>query len=218
MDAYATEEQQWEAVKGWFKKYGNTISWALIVILSIILAGQYWRHHKAVVRQEASENYMSLIMGAEQNDAATVKSKAQTLIDQYPGSPYAAFAALFLANHAVEAKELPNAEKQLQWVMAHSNQQLQALARTRLMRLKMAENKLDEALGLYDEGKADGFLTLMAELKGDILMKKNDKAGAQKAYEKALSAAPEENMHGPLLKMKLEALGSIANNKEGKKS
>jgi len=207
MDAYATDEQQWEAIKAWFKKYGNRLSWVLIIVLSVILAIQYWYYHQSVVRQEASDLYMALLVGIEQQDPPTVKSKALLLKEQYATSPYAAFSALFLARQAIEANDLAQAEKELAWAMENGTDSLQPLARLRLIRLKIAENKLDEALSLYEESKAGGFLTLMAELKGDILMQKKDLAGAQKAYEKALESAPEEGMHGPLLKMKIESKG-----------
>ena len=217
METYATEEQQWEAIKQWFKKYGNRISWALIIILSIVLSVQYWTHHQTVLKEQASESYMALLTGVEQHDEATVKSKAQNLMTQYPDSPYASLAALFLTNQSIEAKDYPKAEENLNWIMQHGKPNLQGLARVRLMRLMVSQNKLDEALALYNEDKAPGFLTLLAELKGDILMKKNDVEGAKTFYEKALSLAPEEGMHGPLLKMKLESLGVTVNDNKGVK-
>ncbi|HRE31439.1 MAG TPA: tetratricopeptide repeat protein, partial [Candidatus Berkiella sp.] len=94
----------------------------------------------------------------------------------------------------------------------------QALARARLMRLLIAENKADEALAIFDEQKARAFLPLMAEMKGDILLKKNDVKGAIDAYQLALKSAKEEGMVGPLLKVKLEELGISVEDKKAVKS
>jgi predicted negative regulator of RcsB-dependent stress response len=74
------------------------------------------------------------------------------------------------------------------------------------MRLLLAQNALDAALSLYDESKAEGFLTEMAEIKGDILLKQGDTSGATTAYIKAYDAAPS-GLIGPLLKIKMENIG-----------
>ncbi|MBI2792122.1 MAG: tetratricopeptide repeat protein [Gammaproteobacteria bacterium] len=208
MDVYATEEQQVEAIKKWFNKYGGHISWTIIIVSLIASGVMYWRHHQEVVREQASEQYMALLDALDKKDNDTINSKADIILNQYAGSPYAQLAELVLAYEAVEKKEYDKSEKQLDWVVHQGKiDDFQIIAKLRLMRLLIAQDKLDEAMKLYDEKNADGFLTLMAELKGDILLKKKDIEGAKKAYLLAYSSAPEEGMHGPLLKMKMEELG-----------
>lgn len=208
---YVTEEQQWEQFKKWIKKYGNILSWVLIGILALLLAGRYWQHHQTVIQEAASENYMSLIIGMEQHDETTVKSKAALLKEEYPRTIYTTLASFVLAEQAIKNNDHAEAQKQLDWVIAHSPEaKFKSLAQVRLMRLLIAQNKLKEALNYYDEKAADGFVTLMTELKGDILLKQQDMKGAKAAYEKALNEAPEEGMHGLLLKMKLADLGGEA--------
>jgi len=162
-----------------------------------------------------------LLEGLEKKDEGTVKSNAEVLVNQYSSSPYAALAGFVLANEAVDENELNKAEQHLQWVIDNSKQEnFQAIAKVRLMRLLIAENKLDEALKLYNQKSANGVLTLLAELKGDVLLKQKDIAGAKEAYQLAYTSAPEEGMHGPLLKMKMEELGiePKATDKEAVKS
>ncbi|MCS5711046.1 tetratricopeptide repeat protein [Candidatus Berkiella aquae] len=219
MEAYATEEQQLEAVKQWFKKHGNRLTWALIIVLGMIAGGRYWFHHQSVVANQASDNYALMISALEQNDQTTLKSKAELLIKDYPQSPYASLAALVVAHQAVKEGDFKNAQEGYKWVLDYSKQaDFQALARARLMRLLIAENKADEALALFDEQKARAFLPLMAEMKGDILLKKNDVKGAVSAYQLALKSAKEEGMVGPLLKVKLEDLGISVEDKKAEKS
>lgn len=219
MDVYATEEQQVEAIKKWFNQYGGMISWAIIIVGFIAFGLYYWRHHQEVVREQASDHYMALLEGVEKKDKETINSKAQVLINDYTSSPYASLAGFVLAQEAVQANELNNAEQHLRWVIDHSKQEnFQSIAKIRLMRLLIAENKLDEALKLYNEKTANGFLTLLAELKGDILLKQKNIEGAKEAYELAYTSAPEEGMHGPLLKMKMEELGINTEKSEPKAS
>lgn len=208
MDAYVTEEQQVEAIKNWFNKHGNTLSWIVIAVLSVVLAVKYWLHHQQVVYQQASDTYAAMIFGLDSKDDVTVKAQAEKLLKEHPTSPYATFAAFALANEAIKENNLEVAQTQLEWVMNHAKQpDFRALARLRLMRLFIAQNKLSEALGLYDEQKGKTYLPIMAELKGDILLKQNDQDGARKAYEHAFQLAPKEDMVGVLLKVKLEELG-----------
>lgn len=208
MEAYVTEEQQLEAIKNWFKKYGNSLLWVITFVLLTISGVRYWFHHQNVINMQASDLYFTMLTGFEQHDASTMKTQGELLTKQYPKSPYASFATFLLAKEAISENKLDEAQTYLQWVIDNSrDSDLSALARIRLIKLLYSQNKLEEAKALVNEKKADGFLTLMAELNGDILVKQKDLKGAAKAYEQALVSAPEEGMHGPLLKMKLEDLG-----------
>lgn len=218
MEVYATEEQQVEAIKQWFKKYGNLLSWILIIGLGLYSAIQYWQHHQKVVKTKASDEYGALLQAIEAKDNTTVEHTANLLVKDYESSVYAIFANFFLVDDYVKNKYWEQAENKLKWIIEHASQpQLVALAQWRLMKAYAAQGKESEAIAVYDQRKSDTYVSLMAELKGDILLKKGDKAQAMKAYEFAYSAAPEEGMHGPLLKMKMDELG-IATPKEAVKS
>jgi len=208
MDAYITEEQQLEAIKKWITKYAKPLLWGGGIILAMGMGVLYGRHHQEVLRQEASEHYFSLLSALAQKESITIESKASVLLAQFPRSIYATFGSFILADEAVKKGDLEKAVIQVKQILAQSQEpHFQALARVRLMQLLIAQEKETEALSYYDEKKADGFLTLMEELKGDILLKRNDRPEALKAYQKAWEVAPQKIMRGSLLKMKLEALG-----------
>lgn len=208
MDAYVTEEQQLEDIKKWFKKHGKTLVWAMSIVALIVAAFFYWQHHREVLHQQASDQYMALLDGIEQEDKTSIQNASALLLKQYATSPYATLAAFTLASLAIEDNELVTAQEHLEWIIKNSQQTpFQALARVRLMRVLLSANKPEEALKVYDERKADGFLTIMAELKGDALVKQNKIDEAQEAYKKAYQSAPEQGMYGALLKMKMENLG-----------
>lgn len=214
MEVYVTEEQQVEAIKKWFKQYGNMISWVITIIALCVSGVIYWRHHQQVLRDAASDQYMALLEGVEKNDKETINSKADVLLKDYESSPYTALADFIVARQAINENDFAKAQEQLQWIMNNSPvHSFKDIARIRLMDLLISQNKLDEAMTFYSD-KQTPYLTLMAELKGDILVKKNDLIGAKQAYELALSSAPEEGMHGPLLKMKMQELGIESKAKE----
>lgn len=215
MEAYATEEQQVEAIKKWFNKHGNTLSWIIFIILAIALAVKYWWHHQEVVSKQASDIYETMMLGVERKEEATIQHQAQRLIQEEPRSTYATFAAYTLAAQATEKQNNEEAVAQLRWAMEHAKQaDLSSLARLRLMRLFISQDKLQEALALYDENKANAYAPVMEELRGDILFKQNDRAGAIAAYQKAYALAPKEDMVGMFLKLKLEELGALTSKAE----
>ncbi|MCS5708711.1 tetratricopeptide repeat protein [Candidatus Berkiella cookevillensis] len=208
MVGYETEEQQWEAIKKWFSKHGNMLSWIVIIVMSIFLGGRYWLHHKEVLVGQASEHYFGMLKSEEQNDEASVQSKANRLINEYAKTPYAQIASLMLAKKAVEGKDYVQAEKHLKWVMEKSiDNDFKKIARIRLIKVFLAAGELDKAYALYDKKNANGWLTLMEELKGDMNKQENKLADAVDSYKAAILAAPDEALHGPLLTLKLNNLG-----------
>lgn len=212
MEVYATEEQQVEELKNWFKKHGNKLLWVITLLLLLFSGIRYWWHHQAVVKEEASDHYLALINALDQKDEVTVTSKATLLMKDFARSSYATFAALALADEALKNNDWSKTQTQLEWVLQHSNvAELQSLARIRLIRVLIAQDKLEEALALHDEKQANGFLPIMAELKGDILTKQGNLNEAKASYQQAVTVAPEQGMYGPLLKMKLEDLGGTLN-------
>lgn len=205
MEMYVTEEQQVEAIKKWFRRYGHLFLWASLLLLFCIAILRYFAHHKTVVDEKASEHYFSLMNALAQQDELTLKHNAEVLLSQYSKTPYATFTHLILADHDLQNKQNESAIQHLQRVMEPVKQPyFSALARVRLMRVFFSQNQSAEALALFDESKAGPFLTLMLEIKGDILMREKNEEGAKQAYALALSAMPEEGMIGPLLKMKVE--------------
>lgn len=208
MEGYETEEQQWEAIKGWFNKHGNKLTWAIIIVCSIFLAGRYFLHHNQNIKEQASEHYFSMIKSEEENDLTSMESKALRLVNEYSKTPYAQVASLMLAKYAVSDQNFDEAISRLQWVIDKGPENdLKKIARIRLMKVYMAQGKLDEANALFDKEEANGWLTLMQEIKGDVYTQKNKSQDALEAYKAAILAAPEEAMHGPLLTLKLNDLG-----------
>ena len=102
MEAYVTEEQQIEAIKKWFNRYGNTLSWVIFVVLAIALVIKYWFHHQEVVARQASDSFETLVLGVAQKEEITIQNQADKLIKEDPKSTYATFAAYTLAKEAVE--------------------------------------------------------------------------------------------------------------------
>lgn len=209
MEVYATEDQQLEAIRKWFKENGKSIFWAIIVVVTLVLGYRYWQHHTKVVTEKASEYYTAMMLSESQEDMQTAKAKANTLIAEYDNTPYASLAALFLAKISVQEKALEAAEEKLQWVIGHSKiNEFKWVSKIRLARIYLAQEKHEKALALIDHEEPNGYLTLTEELKGDIFVAQNKFDLARLAYETAFKTVSNDHIDRSLLKMKLEELGS----------
>lgn len=207
MDTYATESEQIEFIKSWWKNYGKI---TLISIIIALIASYGWRsylqRHERML-EKASVIYERLLIAASNNDDVAMANAADRLIDHYRHTPYSQLAALMLAKQAVYKGDLDIAERKLQWIMKHGNNSaLRQIARIRAARVFLAENRPVAALDLLDKVDDKDYTALIDEARGDVLLVLNKKEEARKAYSDALQAFPGIDVMQPLLQMKLDNL------------
>ncbi len=211
MEAYATDEQQWEAIKKWFKDRQSIIITTVLAVAIVLLGYKYWTHHTEILKISASEQYNAMMLTANQNDSVSAVAKAQSIIDDFPKTAYASLAALYLAKHEFEAGNVEQALAQLDWVIEHGSvHEFTLVARTRAARIHMDTNELDKALAILDVSDANGYASSINELKGDVFMMKNDTEQAKKAYAQAIQTLRTQSLEiPPLLELKARDLGVV---------
>ena len=192
MDDFYSEQEQWERFKGWLRDNGLWLLAGVLIGVGLLYG---WNAYKARVERravEASSKYQEALDAFDRND----KTRAFTLIDElhrdYASSPYADQADLAAARAHVFNNELPKAADRLSAVMNGSKDvELRLVARLRLSQVQLAQGKPDDALATLAAATPGGFTPRFAELRGDILLAKNDRAGALREYRSArTSSAP----------------------------
>ena len=83
--------------------------------------------------------------------------------------------------------------------------ELALIARLRLARVQLAQGKADDALKTLDAAKPGAFAARYAEVRGDALLAKGDRAGALKAYREARGGAAS-TLDSGLLDLKIGEL------------
>ncbi len=220
MAAYDLEEQeQISELKTWWKMYGNRVTSVLLAVSVAVVGWQGWNWYQRKQTSEASVFYAAVQKGALERDAKRVREAAGELTEKYPGTAYAAMAALTSARMQFEAGDLKTAKAQLQWVVEKSrDKDLRDLARLRLAHVLFDDQAPDEALKLLGEDTAPAFAARFAELRGDILAAQGKRAEAKAAYQTALakqdatekavgSQGGREGQYRELLQIKLDSLG-----------
>ena len=119
MATYDLEEQeQISELKTWWKMYGNLVTAILLAVSAGVVGWQGWNWYQRKQAAEASVIYAAVQKGAMEADAKRARDAAGELTEKYPGTTYAAMAALTSARMQFDAGDLKTARAQLQWVAA----------------------------------------------------------------------------------------------------
>jgi predicted negative regulator of RcsB-dependent stress response len=147
--------------------------------------------------------YDEMLALRAQNNNADATVQAKKLLAHYRKTPYADMAALLLARDAILKKEYSEAIAQLNWVIDHTrNTSLREVARLRMARVFVAEQKPDAALDLLKKVNDKNYIGLIDEVRGDAFLAKQDPTAARTAYQLALQELPNAEVTRPILQMK----------------
>ncbi|WP_319437819.1 YfgM family protein [Vibrio cholerae] len=202
MELYDTEEQQVEAIKDWWKENGKAVIFGAVIGLGGLFGWRYYQDSVVAAQEAASQSYRKAI------DALLAKGiesegTIQTFIDANKETEYAVLAAMQLAKVQVEAGQLDEALAQLEWAKgATKDAALKSLLTFRVARLQAEQGQFDDALTELSSIQEKSWAGRVAELRGDILMRKGDSAAAYAAYTEAQQAEDASQT----LQMKLDDL------------
>jgi len=207
--AYDLEEQeQIDAIKGWWSEYGNLVVMAVVACLLTIAAFQGWRYYKAQQAERAAMLFTQLEQAERANEPKKVRDIAAQIIDKHRSTHYAGMAALSAAKASFTTGEIEDAKKNLQWVIDKAREdEMRDVARLRLAGILLDEKKYDEALKLLSAKSTDAYAALYADLKGDVLAAQGKPADARAAYQLALDKSAAASQYRALIELKLDALG-----------
>jgi predicted negative regulator of RcsB-dependent stress response len=209
--AYDLEEQEQIATfKAFWNKYGNPITWLLIVALGAFAAYNFWNKHQRDQSVAASALYDELTDAVTAADNARSQRIAADIQSKFTRTAYAQMSALAAAKTAFDANDLKMAKTQLQWVLDHGNEEYKSVARLRLAGVLLDEKNFDGALALLNGSFLPQFSADVADRKGDVLVAQNKLADARAAYLAALAAMGPKHPGSQLVRIKLEAIGGTA--------
>ena len=212
--SYQTEEQQVEQLKEWWKENGTPLIVGAAIGLSGFFGWKYWTEQQ-VVTQNAASNLYSLVSdelekSAEEKKDSKLAENALAVKTQFPESSYAILSAFHLAKLAVDEKNLDKAVEELTWAIdTHKTNELVHIAKIRLARILVAQQKAEQALPLLAFETDSGYFEIASLIKGDAMMALGKTAEALEAYKAADNAGKITARH-QTLKLKIAEL--TANN------
>ena len=207
--AYNLEQQeQLDALKDWWKQYGNLVLTALTIFLFAFSAYMGWKWYQRTQAEQATLVYETLEKAVQEKEFSKIKAAGGTLLEKYSGTTHAEFGALLMARAYFEANDLPAAKAQLQWLIEHAkHEEHAAVARLRLAGILLDEKAYDAGLKVLALEPPSAFTALFADRRGDLLVAQNKTDEARKAYEQALALLGEKNNLRIVVELKRDALG-----------
>lgn len=204
MAEYLSEEEQLAALRSFWQRYGWLIVVAFVLVIGGYVGWSYYKDSQVRRAQAASDLYEQY----QENlaDEAVSNSLAQQLDTEFAGTSYHVFSLLTRATAKVEAGEFEAAAELLQQAtQSGADQQMVDVANLRLARVQQQLGDSDAALAALGATRGEGYRSVVAELKGDIHLARDERELALEAYSAAMETAPEANSR-PLLKIKLAQL------------
>ncbi len=202
------EQEQVDALKAFWARYGNLITWSVTLLLAGFAGYNYW------MKLERDKSSLASTMYGELQAAATAgddKRAAQVFGDmkaKVPKTTYAQLGALLAAKTQADKGDIVNATANLQWVADNGNDENAAVAHLRLAGLLADAKKYDDALKQLALVKPASFAPLVSDRRGDIDLAQGQKDAAAKAYKVAYDGLPATTQYRILVEAKLTALGA----------
>lgn len=201
MQIYNSEEEQVEAVKGFFRENGKAIVVGVILGVGGLFGWRYWQSHQHATNTSASMSFDQVALHAD--NAANANAFIQA-----NDNSYGVFAAMAQAQQWVDKGDFAKAKEQLLWAQSHTKDDnlLPAIA-LRLARVQVQEKQFDDALKTLDSVQKGSWFAQAQAIRGDVLVNKGDLKGAREAYSQAVEANPSPTLK-EMLTIKLNNLAA----------
>ncbi len=204
MNVYMTEEEQVEAIKKWWSKYGNHLMTLILCVLAGVALMRWYDKHQYSVKSQASQGFERVMNHYAVGNKQGVEAEANYLISKYKGTVYADGAQLLLSKEAIESGQYAKAQERLKWVLSHSKVKvLKQIARLRLARLLSMDKKYQQALAVLKVVDDNSFITSIYEVKGDVYFALGKSQEAKAQYALAIKHLPNRALASKELNMKL---------------
>jgi predicted negative regulator of RcsB-dependent stress response len=211
------EQEQIDALKAMWGRYGNLVTWVITIVLAAFAAFNGWGAYQRNLALQASTMYAELQDAdrAVDADRATrifgdMKARKPWFVPSalYTPPAYTQQAGLLAAKVQNEKGQTANAIASLQWVAENGNAENAAVAHLRWAGVLADQKKYDDALQQLAAVKPEAFAPVVADRRGDILLAQGKREEAATAYRAAWSGMPATLQYRVLVEAKLTALGA----------
>jgi predicted negative regulator of RcsB-dependent stress response len=203
------EQEQLDALKSFWKNYGNLVTWLLILALTAYAGWNGWNWYQRDQAVKAGAMFDELDRAVTAGDADKAGRIFTDLRERFPRTAFAQQGGLAAARLQFEKGQIDAAKASLAWLADNAvEDEARTIARLRLAGLYFDAKQYDQALQQVDAAKAAGFEALAADRRGDVLAAQDKKAEAVAAYQTAWKLMDPTLDYRRLIDAKLTALGA----------
>ncbi len=202
------EQEQLDQLKAFWKRYGNLITWLLIVVLGAYAAWNGWNWYQRDQAVKSGAMFDQLDKAVQAGDVDQAARVFADMKERYPRTAFTEQGGLMAAKLQADKGKADAALETLAWVGANATEaEYQTLAKLRAAGVLLDQKKYDDALKQLDAATAPDFVALVNDRRGDVLLAQGKKDDAKAAYAKAWSAMDAKVDYRRLIDAKLTALG-----------
>jgi predicted negative regulator of RcsB-dependent stress response len=203
------EQEQLDQLKAFWKRYGNLLTWLLIVVLGAFAAWNVWNWWQRDQSSKASAMFDQLDRAAQAGDVEQATRVFADMKERYPRTAFTEQGGLMAAKVQVDKGKADAALASLAWVGANAAEvEYQTIAKLRAAGILLDQKKYDESLKQLEGANAPDFAALIDDRRGDILLAQNKRDDAKAAYAKAWQAMDAKVDYRRLIEAKLTSLGA----------
>ena len=187
MDEFLSEQEQIEQIRGWWSKNRNYVYIAILFCGAVVFGNNTWKTNILNNQYEASTLFEELTEEVVQSDLEAGELIAGTIYSDFGDSIYAKQTRLVMARLYMDQGRDGKAEDELRKLLAdNKNNEFQLIARHRLAKILLYQEKPQEVLSLLESHTNNAFQVPYNELIGDAYLQLGDFSAAETAYQIAL--------------------------------
>jgi predicted negative regulator of RcsB-dependent stress response len=211
VDDNLTDQQRAEQVRGWLSENGWYLLGGVVLGLAGLFGWRQWEDRLAHQAEEASALYAELLGAIRVQRTTRAEEIARQLAADYGSTPYVDQARLAMARLKMERSLPEEAARYLREVTedAHSSE-VGHIARLRLARVLIHQEKYDEALKTLTVDADSAFAPRYHEVRGDAYHAMGRMAEARVEYEAALEGVEAGVIDQAFVQAKLDEIGDGA--------
>lgn len=182
-----SEKEQIEQIRTWWSEYGNYVIGGVVAGALALFGYNTYQNKQLTERLEASALYESLTEYVVAGDLEKAEATSSQLHDAYAGTAYDSQARLAMARLYMDRNRDQDAADVLRTLLAsEADAELKHVARARLGRILLYQDKAQEALDLLEGQDSAAFNAIYNELLGDAYQALGRIADAEAAYQRVL--------------------------------
>ncbi|MCH9696399.1 MAG: tetratricopeptide repeat protein [Gammaproteobacteria bacterium] len=187
MDDLLSEKEQIEQIRSWWSEYGSYVVGGIVIGAGILFGINYTQNAKLQAQLEASDRYETLTDYVADGKLEDAELLADEIIGDYADTTYAAQTGLAMARLYMDKNRDQDATDALAAVVdSDADDALRNVARLRLARIFLYQDKAQEVVDLLDGETDESFAPAYNEVLGDAYTALGRIEDAQAAYQTVL--------------------------------
>ncbi len=187
MDDLLSEKEQLEQFRSWWSEYGAYVIGGIVIGAGLLFTINYFQNEKLEAQLNASTAFEVLVVHVADGKLEEAEVVADEIANSYPQTTYVGQAGLAMARLYMDKNRDQDAANALLGVVdGKADGELKHVARLRLARIYLYQDKAQEVVDLLADEELAAFAAAYGEVLGDAYTMLGSIEEARDAYQSVL--------------------------------